>query len=66
MTNLPTADEIKALGPVPGLPDEVFENDGLITKRHQRATAFAFLRPACSQIMWDVGTGSGAMAIEWA
>lgn len=65
MTNLPTAAEIEALGSTPGLPDEVFENDGLITKRHQRATAFAFLRPACSQLMWDVGTGSGAMAIEW-
>ncbi len=65
MTNLPTAAEIEALGSTPGLPDEVFENDGLITKRHQRATAFAFLRPAGSQLMWDVGTGSGAMAIEW-
>lgn len=53
------------LGSTPGLPDEAFEHDGLITKRHQRASAFAFLRPAPDQLLWDVGTGSGAMAIEW-
>lgn len=50
---------------VPGLPDEVFEHDGLITKRHARASAFAFLRPAAGEVLWDVGTGSGAMAVEW-
>lgn len=60
-----STEEIDALGIVPGLPDEAFEHDGLITKRHQRATAFAFLRPAPGKLMWDVGTGSGAMAIEW-
>lgn len=54
-----------ALGSTPGLPDDCFEHDGLITKRHQRASAFAFLRPAPGQLLWDVGTGSGAMAIEW-
>lgn len=53
------------MGPIPGLPDEAFEHDGLITKRHVRAQAFAFLRPLPGQLMWDVGTGSGAMAIEW-
>lgn len=53
-------------GTTPGLPDDVFEHDGLITKRHQRASAFAFLRPRPGELLWDVGTGSGAMAIEWA
>lgn len=52
-------------GTVPGLPDEAFEHDGLITKRHQRASAFAFLRPLPGELLWDVGTGSGAVAIEW-
>lgn len=50
---------------LPGLPDDAFEHDGLITKRHARASAFAFLRPAAGELLWDVGTGSGAMAIEW-
>lgn len=53
-------------GSTPGLPDEAYEHDGLITKRHQRASAFAFLRPLPGQLLWDVGTGSGSMAIEWA
>ncbi len=60
-----TAEEVTALGAVPGIPDEAFEHDGLITKRHVRASAFAFLRPQPGQLLWDVGTGSGAMAIEW-
>lgn len=53
-------------GTTPGLPDEAFEHDGLITKRHQRAGALAFLRPLPQQLLWDVGTGSGAIAVEWA
>ena len=57
--------ELDAQGATPGLPDEAFEHDGLITKRHQRASAFAFLRPVAGQLLWDVGAGSGAMAIEW-
>ena len=53
------------LGTTPGLPDETFEHDGLITKRHQRASAFAFLRPRSGELLWDLGAGSGAVAIEW-
>lgn len=53
-------------GRTPGLPDELFEHDGLITKRHVRATALAWLRPVEGQLLWDLGTGSGAVAIEWA
>jgi precorrin-6B C5,15-methyltransferase / cobalt-precorrin-6B C5,C15-methyltransferase len=54
------------LGPAPGLPDETFEHDGLITKRLLRAAAFAHLRPMPDQLLWDVGAGSGAVGIEWA
>ena len=50
----------------PGLPDDAFEHDGLLTKRHQRASAFAYLRPRPGELLWDIGAGSGAMGIEWA
>lgn len=53
------------LGTTPGLPDETFDHDGLITKRHQRASAFAYLRPAPGELLWDVGGGSGSIGIEW-
>ena len=53
------------LGRTPGLPDDVFEHDGLITKRHVRATALAHLRPLPGQLLWDVGTGAASIAIEW-
>ena len=52
-------------GSAPGLPDAAFAHDGLITKRVVRASALAHLRPLPGQLLWDVGTGSGAMAIEW-
>lgn len=64
-SELPTPAELAECSTTPGLPDEAFEHDGLITKRHVRASAFAFLRPAAGELMWDVGLGSGAMAIEW-
>lgn len=53
-------------GAAPGLPDDAFEHDGLITKRHHRAIALAFLRPRTGDLLWDVGSGSGAVSIEWA
>ena len=49
----------------PGLPEGVFEHDGLITKRHLRASALALLRPLPGERLWDVGTGAGSIAIEW-
>ncbi|MCT1458619.1 precorrin-6Y C5,15-methyltransferase (decarboxylating) subunit CbiT [Aestuariimicrobium sp. p3-SID1156] len=52
-------------GRAPGLPDDLFEHDGLITKRHIRATAVGHLRPLPGQLLWDVGTGAGSIAIEW-
>lgn len=49
----------------PGLPDDAFDHDGQITKRHVRALTLAALAPAPGQLLWDVGAGSGSIAIEW-
>jgi len=48
-----------------GLPDEVFVNDGQLTKREMRAATIAALAPLPGQLLWDVGAGCGAVAIEW-
>jgi precorrin-6Y C5,15-methyltransferase (decarboxylating) len=54
-----------AIGRMPGLPDAAFETDGQITRRELRALALAALRPAPGELLWDVGAGSGSVAIEW-
>jgi precorrin-6Y C5,15-methyltransferase (decarboxylating) len=48
-----------------GLPDDAFEHDGQITKRAIRAVTLAALAPAPSQLLWDIGAGSGSIGIEW-
>ena len=58
-------DGADVLSRVPGLPDDAFEHDGLITKREVRAVTLARLMPLPGQTLWDVGAGSGAVAIEW-
>jgi precorrin-6Y C5,15-methyltransferase (decarboxylating) len=54
-----------AFGRTPGLPDEAFESDGALTKWPVRAVTLAALRPGPGQLLWDVGAGSGSIAIEW-
>ena len=49
----------------PGLPDDWFENDGQITKREVRALTLASLAPRRGEHLWDIGCGSGSVAIEW-
>jgi precorrin-6Y C5,15-methyltransferase (decarboxylating) len=49
----------------PGLPDAAYQTDGLLTKRHVRAATLAVLGPAPGQLLWDIGAGSGSIAIEW-
>ena len=56
---------ITPLARVPGLPDDAFAHDGQITKREVRAATLAALVPLPGQLLWDVGAGSGAIAIEW-
>ena len=48
-----------------GLPDDWFEHDGQITKREVRAMTLAHLAPRRGELLWDVGSGSGSVAIEW-
>jgi precorrin-6Y C5,15-methyltransferase (decarboxylating) len=51
--------------PRTGLPDEAFQSDGTMTKREVRAATLAKLVPLPGQLLWDVGLGSGSVAIEW-
>ncbi len=48
-----------------GLPDSVFEHDGQITKQKVRALALCALAPRPGERLWDIGAGSGSIAIEW-
>jgi len=50
---------------VPGLPDDIFDHDGQLTKRDLRAAALARLMPRPGDLLWDVGAGAGSIAIEW-
>ncbi|MEU5718595.1 precorrin-6y C5,15-methyltransferase (decarboxylating) subunit CbiE [Streptomyces sp. NPDC020403] len=59
-----TPDTVR-LGAVPGLPDEAYESDGQLTKRHVRAATLGVLAPAPGELLWDVGGGSGSIAVEW-
>ncbi|SDJ11599.1 precorrin-6Y C5,15-methyltransferase (decarboxylating) [Frankineae bacterium MT45] len=49
----------------PGLPDAAWSSDGVLTKREVRAVTLALLAPMPGQLLWDVGAGSGSIAVEW-
>jgi precorrin-6Y C5,15-methyltransferase (decarboxylating) len=55
----------RALPLLAGLPDDVFEHDGQLTKREARAATLAALAPLPGEILWDIGSGCGSIAIEW-
>ncbi|MFF1699409.1 precorrin-6y C5,15-methyltransferase (decarboxylating) subunit CbiE [Streptomyces sp. NPDC058257] len=59
------APDAPRIGAVPGLPDDAYENDGQLTKRHVRAATLGVLAPAPGELLWDIGGGSGSVAIEW-
>ena len=48
-----------------GLPDELFEHDGQLTKREIRAVTLSALAPRQGETLWDIGSGSGSISIEW-
>ena len=47
------------------LPDDSLHHDGQITKRTIRAVTLAALAPRPGEVLWDVGSGSGSIAVEW-
>lgn len=48
-----------------GVPDDWFAHDGQITKRPARALTLSALAPRPGEMLWDIGCGSGSIAIEW-
>ncbi|QDB99949.1 precorrin-6y C5,15-methyltransferase (decarboxylating) subunit CbiE [Mesorhizobium sp. 8] len=48
-----------------GRTDDLFEHDGQITKREVRAVTLSALAPRQGELLWDIGAGSGSIAIEW-
>jgi precorrin-6B C5,15-methyltransferase / cobalt-precorrin-6B C5,C15-methyltransferase len=55
----------RVLARTPGLADHLFEHDGQITKREIRAVTLSALAPRRGELLWDIGAGSGSVAIEW-
>lgn len=47
------------------LPDDVFHHNGQLTKQTIRAVTLAALAPRPGELLWDVGAGSGSIAVEW-
>lgn len=48
-----------------GRADDWFDHDGQITKRPVRALTLSALAPCRGEHLWDIGAGSGSVAIEW-
>jgi precorrin-6Y C5,15-methyltransferase (decarboxylating) len=57
--------DARILSRAPGLPDEFFEHDGQITKAEIRALTLSALAPRRGELLWDIGAGSGSVAIEF-
>ena len=55
----------RVLARTPGLADDLFAHDGQITKREIRALTLSSLAPRRGELLWDIGAGSGSVAIEW-
>jgi precorrin-6B C5,15-methyltransferase / cobalt-precorrin-6B C5,C15-methyltransferase len=55
----------KTMPQASGLSDDWFDHDGQITKRPIRALTLSALAPRAGETLWDIGAGSGSIAIEW-
>lgn len=62
---LSVAGEGRTLPCASGLDDGWFGHDGQITKRPARALTLSALAPRPGETLWDIGAGSGSVAIEW-
>lgn len=60
---------VECVGPrrssLPGRDEDEFDHDGQITKSTIRALTVCALAPVGPQTLWDIGSGSGSVAIEW-
>ena len=59
------APDARTIPAAAGLADRLFETGGMLTKREIRAVTLSSLAPMAGELLWDVGTGSGSVAIEW-
>lgn len=59
------ADGAAGLSRASGLPDDLFASDGVMTKRQVRALTLSALAPRPGEVLWDLGAGSGSVAVEW-
>jgi len=55
----------RGLSRASGLPDDLFQSDGQITKRPVRALTLSALAPCPGELLWDLGAGSGSISVEW-
>lgn len=53
------------LSRAPGLPDQAYRHEGWVMRREVRAVSLAALSPLPGQLLWDLGSGGGSIAIEW-
>lgn len=60
------AEGAQGLSRASGLADDLFKHDGQITKRPVRALALSALAPRPGERLWDIGSGSGSISVEWA
>ena len=60
-----SSSQARVLPLVSGLADDLFEHDGQITKREIRAVTLSTLAPRRGELLWDIGSGSGSISIEW-
>ena len=58
-------DNLERVRRSPGLADDAFVHDGNITKREVRSVTLSALAPMRGELLWDIGAGSGTVAIEW-
>lgn len=69
----PAVGPVRSLAGLPGapagwaLPEDAFDHrDSMVTKAEVRALALARLGPRPGELVWDVGAGSGSVAVECA